>query len=313
MDFLCGVNPGPRKMSSSRPRAYGPRTRHLPEYLRTPPKKRKLQISFLIELIGQEIDFVLVGRGFLICAKWYACRMTPTPTQPRKTQRLCQVLLVWIALQYLNKPSCVRTCTAKRHEHEDIDDGHLSLHTTGVRTTGSRKTGRTPISQHNRDIDHCVEEQRQNGRVEFVQELHLRTLHRNLKQLRNIHSCLYCHDQAPVVEQQRMSSTRPRTASVWSSKNPVQPSTNSEDRRRRGQGRRSNFPNRLTTARMRLPRQSATANGATTPGSSGPFPLHSGVFGPPPLFVRCSPRWFESTLTGGSLGLVLFGLPAREF
>ena len=39
-----------------------------------------------------------------------------------------------------------------------------------------------------------------------------------------------------------------------------------------------------TTARMRLPRQSATANGATTPGFSGPFPLHSGVFGPPPLF-----------------------------
>ena len=62
---------------------------------------------------------------------------------------------------------------------------------------------------------------------------------------------------------------------------------------------------------MRLPRQSATANGATTPGFSGPFPLHSGVFGPPPLFARCSPRWFESTLFGGSLGLVLFGLPAR--
>ena len=96
-------------------------------------------------------------------------------------------------------------------------------------------------------------------------------------------------------------------------KSPVQPSTNSEDRRRRGQGRRSNFPNRLTTARMRLPRQSATASGATTPGSSGPFPLHSGVFGPPPLFVRYSPRWFESTPSGGSLGLVLFGLPAREF
>ena len=68
-----------------------------------------------------------------------------------------------------------------------------------------------------------------------------------------------------------------------------------------------------TTARMRLPRQSATANGATTPGFSSPFPLHSGVFGPPPLFVRCSPRWFESTLSSGSLGLVLFGLPAREF
>ena len=80
---------------------------------------------------------------FFICAKWYACRMTPTPTQPRKTQRLCQVLLVWIALQYLNKPSCVHK-TAKRHEHEDIDDGHLSLHTTGVRTTGSRKNGQDP-------------------------------------------------------------------------------------------------------------------------------------------------------------------------
>ena len=41
--------------------------------------------------------------------------------------------------------------------------------------------------------------------------------------------------------------------------------------------------------------------------------LHSGVFGPPPLFVRCSPRWFESTPSGGSLGLDLFGLPAQEF
>ena len=66
---------------------------------------------------------------------------------------------------------------------------------------------------------------------------------------------------------------------------PVQPSTKSDDRRRRGQGRRSNFPNRLTTARLRLPRQPATANGATTTGFLGPFPLHSGVFGPPPLFV----------------------------
>ena len=67
------------------------------------------------------------------------------------------------------------------------------------------------------------------------------------------------------------------------------------------------------SARVRLPRQSATAKGATTPGFSGPFPLHSGVFGTPPFFVRCSPRWFESTPSGCSLGLVLFGLPAREF
>ena len=56
------------------------------------------------------------------------------------------------------------------------------------------------------------------GVFKFVQELHLRTLHRNLKQLRNLHSCLDCHDQAPVVEQQWMSSTCLRTASVWSSK-----------------------------------------------------------------------------------------------
>ena len=76
---------------------------------------------------------------------------------------------------------------------------------------------------------------------------------------------------------------------------PVQPSTNSDDRKRRGQGRRWNFPNRLTAARLRLPRQPATANGAPTPGFSFPFPSHSGVFGPPPLFVCCSPRWFEST------------------
>ena len=82
----------------------------------------------------------------------------------------------------------------------------------------------------------------------------------------------------------------------------MQPGTNSEDRRRRRQGRRSNVPNRLTTAGLRLPRQPVTANGATTPGFSGPFPSHSGVFGPPPLFVRCSPRCFESTLTVGSLG-----------
>ena len=68
-----------------------------------------------------------------------------------------------------------------------------------------------------------------------------------------------------------------------------------DDRKRRGQGRRSIFPNRLSTARLRLPRQPATANGATTPGFSGPFPSHSGVFGLPPLFVCCSPRWFEST------------------
>ena len=59
-----------------------------------------------------------------------------------------------------------------------------------------------------------------------------------------------------------------------------------DDRRRRGQGRRSIFPNRLTTARLRLPRQPATANGAPTPGFSFPFPSHSGVFGPPLLFLR---------------------------
>ena len=218
MDFLCGVNPGPRKMSSSRPRADGSRTRHLPEYLRTPPKKRKLQISFLIELIGQEIDFVLVGRGFLICAKWYACRITPktnTATQDTKT------LPSTSGLDRPPIPQQTKLCPHLYCE-ETRARGHRRWASVvahnGRANDRVQKNGQDPISQHNRDIDHCVEEQRRNGRVEFVQELHLRTLHRNLKQLRNIHSCLYCHDQAPVVEQQRMSSTRPRTASVWSSK-----------------------------------------------------------------------------------------------
>ena len=52
-------------------------------------------------------------------------------------------------------------------------------------------------------------------------------------------------------------------------------------------------------------------NGATTPGFSGPFPSDSGVFGPPPLFVCCSPRWVESTSFFWQLGLSLFGMPAR--
>ena len=48
---------------------------------------------------------------------------------------------------------------------------------------------------------------------------------------------------------------------------------------------------RLHVPYLRLPRQSATANGATTPGFSGPFPSHSGVFGPPAPF-----RSLQSTL-----------------
>ena len=66
----------------------------------------------------------------------------------------------------------------------------------------------------------------------------------------------------------------------------VQHSTNSEDRRRRGQGRRSIFPNRLTTAGLRLPRQPATANGATTPGISGPLPFaHRGLWCHAPFLI----------------------------
>ena len=95
-------------------------------------------------------------------------------------------------------------------------------------------------------------------------------------------------------------------------KSPVQPSTNSEDRGRRGQGRRSNFPNRPTTAGLRLPRQPVTANGATTPGFSGPFPSYSGVFGPPPLFALMQSTLVRENSVWWQLGRSLFGMPARE-
>ena len=108
------------------------------------------------------------------------------------------------------------------------------------------------------------------------------------------------------VEQQRMSSTRPENCIGRGTckKIQLQPSTNSEDCRRRGQGRRSNVTNRLTTAGLRLPRQPVTASGDTTPGFSGPFPLHSGVFGPPPLFILTAVHAGSRVLlSGGSLGL----------
>ena len=73
-----------------------------------------------------------------------------------------------------------------------------------------------------------------------------------------------------------------------------------DDRERKGQGRRSIFPHRLSTARLRLPRQLATAKWRHDAGFSGPFPSHNGVFGPPQLFVCCSPRWVESTSLFGS-------------
>ena len=53
---------------------------------------------------------------------------------------------------------------------------------------------------------------------------------------------------------------------------PAQHSTASDDCRQRKQGRRSIFPDRLSTTRLRLPRQPAAANGATTPGFLVPFP-----------------------------------------
>ena len=50
--------------------------------------------------------------------------------------------------------------------------------------------------------------------VSNVQELRLRNCLGDPKELWNLHSCLHRHDQAPVVEQQRMSSSSPRTGSV---------------------------------------------------------------------------------------------------
>ena len=58
------------------------------------------------------------------------------------------------------------------HDHRDVttvDEVHL----------------RNPIAQHNRDIDHLVEGM-DNDRVKLVQELHLRNLHRDFKQLRKL-------------------------------------------------------------------------------------------------------------------------------
>ena len=101
---------------------------------------------------------------------------------------------------------CFLLCPDKGHREAELEDA----------SDDEREEHQTWKQQHNRDIDHLVEEHTQNGRVKLVQELHLRNLHRDPKQLRNLHSCLHCHDQALVVEQQQMSSTRPRTASVGS-------------------------------------------------------------------------------------------------
>ena len=59
----------------------------------------KLWLSFWTQLrlsAGRHLETVVCARR--ICARWCACRMTPTPTQPRKTQQVCQVLLVWNSL-----------------------------------------------------------------------------------------------------------------------------------------------------------------------------------------------------------------------
>ena len=57
---------------------------------------------------------------------------------------------------------------------------------------------RNPNGQHNRDIDHLVEELHDSGHVnDFVQEMDdLREL-----QLRNPHSYLYCLDPGTVIAQ----------------------------------------------------------------------------------------------------------------
>ena len=58
--ILCGVNPGPRNMSLSRPRGYGPRNSWLER-----DETQGGAVHSLIETIRQDIDLVLVGRGFL--------------------------------------------------------------------------------------------------------------------------------------------------------------------------------------------------------------------------------------------------------
>ena len=80
-----------------------------------------------------------------------------------------------------------------------------------------------------------------------------------------------------------------------------------DDRKRRDVGRSSPTvcPLRVCGCRDNPQQQ----NAATTPGFSGPFPSHSGVFGLPPLFVLT-----QSTLVGeyffcGSYRLCLFGMP----
>ena len=83
---------------------------------------------------------------------------------------------------------------------------------------------------------------------------------------------------------------------------PAQHSTTSDDRRRRRQGRRSIFPNRLSTTRLRLPRQPAAANGTTTPGFSGPFPSQC---------VDAAHADTRVPFCSWQLGSFLFGMPAR--
>ena len=80
-----------------------------------------------------------------------------------------------------NPPS--RRLNNRRHHQWNLMNTHFQIHNDGRAADDIRRPG-----MHN-------------GRVKLDQELHLRTLHRDLKQLRNLHSCLHCHDQAPVVEQ----------------------------------------------------------------------------------------------------------------
>ena len=83
-----------------------------------------------------------------------------------------------------------------------------------------------------------------------------------------------------------------------------------DDRERRGQGRRSIFPNRLSTARLRLPRQAVTAKWRHDAGVLGSLPFAQwGLWAPAPFrtdAVHAGLRVFWQ------LGSVLFGMPARE-
>ena len=161
--------------------------------------------------------------------------LSPRPSEPAKSisSSKCPVfpssVLFFKLFMWSKVMIPIKETKMSRHDDLDLDaftarlqgpEGgtYCKQHTTTRSTERLMTAPAEPHCSAQQDIDHLVEEHTtagmRNRRVKLAQELHLWNLHTYPKQLRNLHSCLRRHDQAPAVEQQQMSPTCPRTASV---------------------------------------------------------------------------------------------------